>query len=123
MAGETRTLTIGLSTREQFNERAKRAFKGETLGHFRTFATPELLWRVLTTKREEIIQAMMGQGPMSIRAVARRVKRDIKAVHGDVRALIAAHIVVETEDGRVDLPYDEVRVTYVLIPSKEHAAA
>ena len=33
---------------------------------------------------------MAGQGGLSIREIARRVGRDVKAVHGDVRALIEA---------------------------------
>jgi predicted transcriptional regulator len=33
---------------------------------------------------------MTGQGEMSIREVARRVHRDVKAVHGDVATLIRA---------------------------------
>jgi predicted transcriptional regulator len=122
VADPTRTLTIGLSTREEFNDRVRRAFSGERMGTFRTFATPELMWRVITTKREEIMQCMMGQEPMSIREVARRVGRDIKAVHGDVRSLVAGGLVEETKDGRVVFPYDEIRVNYVLGPRKAAAA-
>ncbi len=40
------------------------------------FATPELLWRVLSAKRWELLKAMCGAGPMSIREAARRVGRD-----------------------------------------------
>ncbi len=37
------------------------------------FATPELLWQVLTAKRWELLKTMCGAGPMSIREAARRV--------------------------------------------------
>jgi len=123
VAEEARRLTVGLSTRDEVNDHVRRAFGGEKLGTFRLFASPELLWRVVTVKRVDIMRAMMAQGAMSIREVARRVGRDIKAVHGDVKALIAAHIIAETEDGRVELPYDEVRVNYVLSPFEEEAVA
>ena len=53
-----------------------------------SFATPELLWRVLTAKRWELLKALCGAGPVSIREAARRVSRDVKAVHGDVTALL-----------------------------------
>lgn len=43
-----------------------------------SFATPELLWRVLTEKRWELLKALCGAGPMSIREAARRVERDVK---------------------------------------------
>jgi len=56
------------------------------------FATPELLWQVLTAKRWEMLKAMCGAGAMSIREAARRVGRDVKAVHGDVVALLAAGV-------------------------------
>jgi predicted transcriptional regulator len=52
---------------------------------------------------------MTGAGPMSIREVARRVNRDVKAVHGDVAALLKAGI-LRKEDGRVVFPFDEVRL-------------
>ena len=61
------------------------------------FATPELLWQVLTAKRWELLKAMCGAGAMSIREAARRVGRDVKAVHGDVVALLDAQ-------GRTGLP-------------------
>ncbi|MDJ0563579.1 MAG: DNA-binding protein, partial [Microcystis sp. M49629_WE12] len=53
-----------------------------------SFATPELLWKVLTAKRWELLKAMCGAGPISIREAARRVHRDVKAVHGDITALL-----------------------------------
>jgi predicted transcriptional regulator len=57
-----------------------------------SFATPELLWKVLTAKRWELLKAMCGAGPMSIREAARRVGRDVKAVHSDITALLNAGV-------------------------------
>ncbi len=73
-----------------------------------------MLWKVLTAKRWDILKAMCGQGPLSIREIARRVDRDIKAVHGDVRALILASVLDKTEDGRAVFPYDTVHVDFLL---------
>lgn len=78
------------------------------------FATPELLWRVLTAKRWEILKALCGAGPLSIREVARRVGRDVKAVHADVTARLAAGVVDRTESGQVEFPYDAVKVEFLL---------
>lgn len=36
------------------------------------FATPELLWQVLTAKRWELLKVLCGIGPVSIREAARR---------------------------------------------------
>lgn len=79
-----------------------------------SFATPELLWQVLTAKRWELLKALSGAGPVSIREAARRVHRDVKAVHGDVTALLAAGVLSRTESGGVEFPYDAVKVEFLL---------
>ncbi len=78
------------------------------------FATPELLWKVLSAKRWELLKAMCGAGPVSIREAARRVQRDVKAVHGDITALLAAGLLNRTETGHVEFPYDAVKVEFLL---------
>ena len=79
-----------------------------------SFATPELLWQVLTAKRWELLKAMCGAGPMSIREAARRVNRDVKAVHGDVTALLDAGLLGRTPAGEVEFPFDSVKVEFLL---------
>ena len=79
-----------------------------------SFATPELLWSVLTAKRWELLKALCGAGPVSIREAARRVERDVKAVHGDVTALLKAGLLERAETGGIEFPYEAVRVEFVL---------
>jgi len=79
-----------------------------------SFATPELLWRVLTEKRWELLKVLCGAGPVSIREAARRVERDVKAVHGDVTALLNAGVLNKTEDGQIVFPYEAVKVEFLL---------
>lgn len=79
-----------------------------------SFATPELLWEVLTAKRWELLKAMCGAGPMSIREVARRVGRDVKAVHGDVIALLNAGLIERAEEGGIVFPYEKIKVEFML---------
>ncbi len=79
-----------------------------------SFATPELLWQVLTAKRWELLKALCGAGPVSIREAARRVGRDVKAVHGDVTALLNAGLLDRTEENRIVFPYDAVKVEFLL---------
>jgi predicted transcriptional regulator len=78
------------------------------------FATPELLWQVLTAKRWELLKAMCAAGPMSIREAARRVGRDVKAVHGDVTALLDAGVLNRSAHGGVEFPFDSVKVEFLL---------
>ena len=79
-----------------------------------SFATPELLWRVLTQKRWELLKALCGAGPISIREAARRVGRDVKAVHGDVTALLNVGVLNRTDDGRIVFPFEAVKVEFLL---------
>lgn len=78
-----------------------------------SFATPELLWATLTAKRWEILKALAGAGAVSIREAARRVGRDVKAVHGDVQALLGCGLLNKTEAG-VEFPYEAVHVDFML---------
>ena len=80
-----------------------------------SFATPELLWRLLTAKRWELLKALCGAGPLSIREAARRVGRDVKAVHGDVTALLNAGVLDREEDGRIIFPFEAVKVEFILL--------
>ena len=79
-----------------------------------SFATPELLWRVLTQKRWELLKALCGAGPVSIREAARRSGRDVKAVHSDVTALLNAGVLDRTNDRRIVFPFEAVKVEFLL---------
>ena len=107
-------VTLSVAAREDVTARALAAFEGRKQGAHITFASVELLWRTLTAKRWELLKAMTGQGPMSIREAARRVDRDVKAVHGDVHALLTAGVLDRTDDGQIVFPFDAVRVDFVL---------
>ena len=78
------------------------------------FASPELLWKVLTAKRWELLKTLCGAGPISIREASRRVERDVKAVHSDLMALLSAGILTRTLDGRIEFPFEAVKVEFLL---------
>jgi predicted transcriptional regulator len=109
-----KTVTLQVSKLEEVKRRAEDAFKGEKRGSRISFATPELLFQLLTAKRWELIRALAGAGPVTIREAARRVRRDVKAVHGDVHALLNAGVLQKTEDGLVVFPFDAIRVDVML---------
>ena len=79
-----------------------------------SFASPELLWKVLTAKRWELLKALCGVGPVSIREAARRVGRDVKGVHGDIVALLTAGILCKTDAGAIEFPYEAIKVEVLL---------
>lgn len=107
-------VTLSVCSIDEVKRRAAAALRGEEQGSFISFASVELLWRTLTHKRWQLLQAMTGQGPMTIREAARRVGRDVKAVHGDVHALLKAGVLDRGDDGRIVFPYDAVHVDFVL---------
>lgn len=109
-----KTVTLDVASRENVTRRALEAFKGKKQQPRISFATPELLWKVLTAKRWELLKVMAGQGAMTIREAARRVQRDVKAVHGDVQALLNAGLVDKTDNGRIEFRFDAVRVDFTL---------
>lgn len=111
------TLTVRLSTvadaKARFVEAGRRALAGEMVEAVPSvnFATYEDMHRVLAPSRLAIVKALAGQGALSIREVARRVDRDVQAVHRDVTTLINAGLIDRTEKG-VEFPYDGLHFEY-----------
>jgi predicted transcriptional regulator len=107
-------VTLEVSSAADVRRRALDAFKGKKQRARISFATPELLWRVLTAKRWELLKVSAGQGPLTIREISRRLGRDVKAVHGDVHALLDAGLLEKAEDGRIVFRFDAVHVDFTL---------
>jgi predicted transcriptional regulator len=78
-----------------------------------SFASPELLWKVLTARRWKLLKALCGAGSVSIRDAARRVGRDVKSVQSDVTALLNAGVLDRAPGGGVVFPYDVVKVEFL----------
>jgi predicted transcriptional regulator len=68
-----KTVTLQVAKLEEVKRRAQDAFRGKKQGVRISFTTPEMLFRLLTAKRWELIRSMVGAGPLAIREVARRV--------------------------------------------------
>jgi len=109
-----RIVKLEVSSREKSNQRFLRAFKGEAQGAVISFESPALLFKVLSGKRWDLLKVMTGAGPMTIRETARRVERDVKAVHTDIHALLNAGLLQKTDDGRIVFPFDAVHVDFLL---------
>jgi predicted transcriptional regulator len=109
-----KTVTLQVAKLEEVKRRAQDAFRGKKQGVRISFTTPEMLFRLLTAKRWELIRSMVGAGPLAIREVARRVDRDVKAVHGDVHALLNAGILRKTDGGLIVFPFEAIHVDVML---------
>lgn len=106
-------VTIGIASVDDAKHRLAAAFRGEAQGNRISFLNVEQMWKTLSPKRMDILSAMTGQGPLSIREIARRVGRDVKAVHGDAHALLSAGVIERDGKGLV-FPYDGVHVDFRL---------
>lgn len=108
------TLTVRLSTatdaKARFVEAGKRALAGKAVEGTPTlnFGSYDDMHRVLAPSRLAIVKTLAGQGALSIREVARRVERDVQAVHRDVTTLINAGVLDRTDAG-IEFPYARVR--------------
>ena len=108
------TVTIGIASEIDVRERTLRAFRGQAQGAHISFPSIEMLWKIITPRRWDLLRVMTGAGPLAIREIARRSGRDVKSVHGDVHALLTAGVMDRSPDGRVGFPYDAVHVDFVM---------
>jgi predicted transcriptional regulator len=111
---EMNTVTLTVAKREAVTRRARDAFSGKRRGARISFASADLLWKVLTAKRWELLKAMTGADAMTLGEAARRAGRDVKAVYGDVHALLAAGVLRRKADGKIEFPFDAVHVDFML---------
>ena len=109
-----KTVTISVCSKEDTKRRLLRAFGGEAQGAVISFETPQQLFKVLSGKRWDLLKAMVGAGPVSIREAARRLGRDVKGVHADVHRLLLSGIIRKTDDGKIVFPYDAIHVDFVM---------
>jgi len=114
--GSLHTLVIGNRPWEESRTaiaRAWRSGKPEQAAHY-NFESMEAAWELLNARRFAILKIMAGQGPFSIREIARRAGRDVRGVHSDVRLLYHSGIIDKTPDGRMILPYEVIRLDFTL---------
>jgi len=73
--------------------------------YFEDLAT---MLKVLTPRRLEVIKLVHEIGPVSVRALASRMKRDYKNVHHDLQVLERAGLVTRSADGRLTAPWKKI---------------
>ena len=109
-----KTVVFGIQTLDSVLTDFSAAWKtGEGAASARIgFETWELMHKVLSPKRLEIVRAMAGAGALSIREIARRVGRDFKGVHSDVSLLVQTGVVDKDVSGKLVFPYDKIHVDF-----------
>jgi predicted transcriptional regulator len=107
-------VTITVDSTESFKRRVKAAFSGKRQQERISFESVELLWKVLAPNRMALVQTLTGAGPVTLREAARRVGRDVRAVHSDVHMLLQAAVLRKDDGGRIEFPYTAVHVDFML---------
>jgi len=87
---------------------------GDYQGEFFNFESPAALFRQITPKRWALIERLQADGPLGVRALARALERDVKRVHDDAKALIDLGMVEKTKEGKLIVPFEQIRADFVL---------
>ena len=110
MVRKKQIVTLTVAPRSELAARMGAALAGRRTAPRIAIASVDLLNRICAPKRLALLRAMAGAGPLPVREVARRVDRDVKAVHRDMAALVGAGLLDRGEGGRMNFPYDGVRM-------------
>lgn len=111
---EMGTITFGISSKDESDERFKAAFGGAKQAPRMNFASVKDLFTIMTAARWELVHAMAGAGAMSIEGLARRIGRDPDDVYNEVRALLNCGVLYSTGEGRVIFPFKAVHIDVML---------
>ena len=109
---EMRTLTITVQPDWKAALRAAgkaaqaETYQGETLN----FESPDVFLGRLTALRWSLVRQIMSAGEVSIRELARRVGRDVRRVHDDVRVLAELGLIERTASGGVRCPFTDIHL-------------
>lgn len=115
MTKRTLTVRLGPDWRAGIRSAVRGGFKAKSYrGETLSFETPAAFFGKLTERRWEIVRALQGEGAMSIRELARRVRRDVKRVHEDVTALIELGLIERAEGGGIVCPFARIHVDFEL---------
>ena len=123
-------IEIGISTpREalaQFARTWKRAARGERLPEATSrldFTSLADLLGAITAKRLALLDTLAAHPGLSIRALAGKLGRDYKNVHGDVGVLTELGLIERRADGTLKAPYDELVIRAPLTAAGRRRAA
>ena len=105
-------ITVGGAIEDEaarrFVDAWRRAERGESFRERHlAFESWDVLARILTGKRMELLRYVRRHKVTSVRALAKALRRDYSNVHADVQALTAAGL-LDSSDGGVRADYDAI---------------
>lgn len=109
--------TLSVKSIDHVIDSTMQAFSGKAQGNHISFLSYELLWKVLAPNRLNIVKTLIASEPLALREIARRVDRDVKAVHTDVKLLLNTGMLDKAENGKIVFRYDAIHVDFILQPA------
>ena len=96
---------------DRFEAAWNRVAEGRKVAPLRILTLKDLpaLLRALSPARWELLKRLGGEGPLSIYELAKRLERDYKNVHGDVKRLADLGLIERRKDALVSVAWDVVR--------------
>lgn len=75
-----------------------------------SFTSLPLLLSLFSQKRWELILELQKLGPSTLRGLARALGRDVKRVHEDVSMLLNEGIIERNAEGKLFVPFKQIRL-------------
>jgi len=126
-ATDDRTLHVYVGEKDRLRERTKEMLRAAESGdapddightHVLNFESESDLARLLSPANLELLRAVRGHEPGSMRETATIVDRDFKEVHRNLTELSELGVIELVTDGRSKRPvaqYDDIEVHYSLV--------
>lgn len=122
MTKRTLLITMTADWRGALRAAGKRATARSYQGEVLNFEDAGSFFGKLTERRWALMHALQGQGPMSVRELARRANRDVRRVHDDVEVLAELGLVERTDNGGVACPFEDVHIDMRMTAAQPRAA-
>ena len=91
-------------------------------GEWLNFESPAELFGQLTKLCWNLVREILGAGRVGVRALARRLDRDVRRVHQDAYVLIDLGILEQDEDGALSYPFADIHTDMHLTRDMRKAA-
>lgn len=105
------TLIIEVSDNNAIKQRVKNAMKGHSQGEYVSFSTIELMHKVMTPRRWDIIHKLQTKS-LGLRELSREMGLDAGNLQRDIKPL-KEYGIVQDVDGQLTVPYREIRMQLV----------
>jgi predicted transcriptional regulator len=111
----SKQLVVGIRTDSDLSKEFLQAWKNAETRNLNKgpvshlyFDSLDTLWRKLTPRRTELLQALRQKGPLSMRKLAFYLHRDYKNVRIDIKELSEVNLVKKTDEGLFMVPWDSI---------------